>query len=93
MDQGSTLRVANPGQISSGQTSWVDSTAGGWVFVLTGFEVFPKNIYYIDTIPVKPVMSDLLFIIIPTVFVGLVGSAAAARRASRRSPVEAFSYE
>ena len=64
-----------------------------WVFVLTGFEVFPKNIYYIDTIPVKPVMSDLLFIIIPTVFVGLVGSAAAARRASRRSPVEAFSYE
>ena len=64
-----------------------------WIFVLTGHAVFPKDVYYIDRIPARPVLSDFLFIIVPTVLVSLLGSTAAARRASRRSPVEAFNYE
>ena len=51
-------------------------------FVLTGFEVFPKNIYYIDKIPVKLNPFDFAAIIVPTVVVGMVASFAAAHRAT-----------
>ena len=64
-----------------------------WVYVLTGKEVFPKTIYYIDSIPVRLVLSDFLFIILPTVLFSFLASLLAAVRATRKSPLEALRSE
>jgi lipoprotein-releasing system permease protein len=64
-----------------------------WVKVLTGYEVFPPSVYYIDKIPVQFQTLDLLSIIVPTVVVSLLASAIPAVRASRKDPVVALRYE
>ncbi len=64
-----------------------------WVFVLTGKEVFPQTMYYLDGTPARPILTDFLFIVVPTVLFGFLASLLAANRAARQDPLEALRYE
>ena len=64
-----------------------------WLFVLFNFELFPRSIYYIDTIPVKPTLSDFFSIIVPTLIVSFLASLTAAWRASLKNPIQALKAE
>ncbi len=69
------------------------NTVQRWITLLTGYEVFPPNVYYIDHIPVKFETADLLWIIVPTVLVSVLSSSIPAIRAARKDPVVALRYE
>lgn len=58
-----------------------------WIKILTGFEVFSQDVYYLDRIPVRFNPQDLVFIIIPTVAASLIASLIPAIRAARRDPL------
>ena len=64
-----------------------------WTYLLIGFELFPRNMYYIDSIPVRLELVDLLFIIAPTMLASLLASVIPAYRAARKDPVVALRYE
>ena len=57
-----------------------------------GLEVFPKDIYYLDHIPVKFLPEDLAFIILTTIVVSLMASLIPARRAAKKLPTEGLRY-
>ena len=63
-----------------------------WIHLLTGLEVFPQDVYYLDHIPVKFRIEDLAFIIITTVVVSLLASLIPARRAAKKLPTEGLRY-
>jgi lipoprotein-releasing system permease protein len=69
------------------------NTLQRWLYLLVGFEVFPKNVYYIDHIPVRLAPIDLLYVIAPTVAASLLASVIPAYRAARKDPVVALRYE
>jgi len=69
------------------------NTIQRWIYLLVGFEVFPRDVYYIDHIPVRLSPDDLLFIIAPTVLASLLASVIPAWRAARKDPVVALRYE
>ncbi len=69
------------------------NTIQRWVKLLTGYEVFPLTVFYMDRIPVQFHASDLLSIILPTVVVATICSALPAWRAARKKPVDALRYE
>lgn len=73
--------------------SSVVNTIQRWIKLLTGYEVFPADVYYIDRIPVRFVPEDLLFIIVPTVAASLLASVVPALRAARKDPAVALRYE
>lgn len=64
-----------------------------WVKLLTGIEVFPLTVFYMDEIPVRFHFADLASIIIPTVVVSFIASLLPAYRAARQKPVDALRYE
>ena len=64
-----------------------------WIYLLFGFEVFPRSVYYIDRIPVRLASTDILFIVGPTVLASLIASVVPALRAARKDPVVALRYE
>ena len=64
-----------------------------WIKLLTGYELFPPDVYYLDYIPVCFRPSDLLFIIIPTVAVSLLASIVPALRAAGKDPAVTLRYE
>lgn len=59
----------------------------------TGFEVFPKDIYYFNEIPVEIIPSDIFFIILFALIMALLAAVYPARQAGKVSPVEAIRYE
>ena len=69
------------------------NTIQRWIKLLTGLEVFPLTVFYMDEIPVQFHPDDLLFIIVPTVVASLVASLLPAYRAARKSPVDALRCE
>lgn len=69
------------------------NTIQRWIKVLTGFELFPQQVYYLDRIPVRFQPADLVFIIVPTVLASLLASLVPAYRAGRKDPVSALRYE
>ena len=73
--------------------SFYVNTIQRWIKLLTGLEIFPEDVYYLDHIPVKFNPSDLLFIIVPTVAASLIASLIPALRAARKDPVVSLSQQ
>jgi len=59
----------------------------------TGFELFPNDIYYLSSIPVKIDRMDVAIIAIFSLGLAVVASFYPAWKASRFNPIEAIRYE
>ncbi len=60
---------------------------------LTGLEILPKSLYYIDGLPSKVVVSDVAVIIGLVLVLCLVGGMIPAWLAARKNPVEALRHD
>jgi lipoprotein-releasing system permease protein len=69
------------------------NTIQRWIEILTGWVVFPDDIYYLDHIPVRFRVVDLVFIIATTVLASLVASVVPALRCARKPPTVGLRYE
>ena len=59
----------------------------------TGFELFPSDIYYLNSIPVKVDMADVATIAMLSLILATLASVYPSWKASRLNPVEAIRYE
>ena len=78
---------------------------GGWAFTsnineihdqiyaMTGWRLFPPDVYYLTELPVVHTQRDLLIIFLPTLFFGFCGSLIPALLAARRDPIGALRHE
>lgn len=77
----------------------------GWLFTerinevhdmihrLTGWQLFPPDVYYLTEIPIEYTRRDLAIIVIPTLAFGFLGSFIPAFLAARRDPIGALRHE
>jgi lipoprotein-releasing system permease protein len=65
----------------------------GLVQKLTGFELFSKDIYYLDHFPSQVIPSDVVLISITAVLISFAATLYPSWAASRLSPAEALRYE
>jgi lipoprotein-releasing system permease protein len=64
-----------------------------FVSAVTGFEVFPSDIYYLDKIPADVNPHDIFMICLAALVISVLASLYPAFRASRFNAVEALRYE
>jgi lipoprotein-releasing system permease protein len=60
---------------------------------VTGFELFSKDVYYLDRFPSQVVPSDVLLISVTAVLISFVATLYPSWQASRMAPAEALRYE
>ncbi|MGA0333315.1 MAG: FtsX-like permease family protein [Kiritimatiellia bacterium] len=60
---------------------------------LTGFEVLPKELYYVDGLPARVVIGDVSLIVGLVLLLCIVGGAIPAWLAARKNPVEALRHD
>jgi lipoprotein-releasing system permease protein len=65
----------------------------GLVQRLTGFELFSKDVYYLDRFPSQVVPADVLLISVTAVLISFVATLYPSWQASRMAPAEALRYE
>ncbi len=65
----------------------------GLVQRLTGFELFSKDIYYLDHFPSQVIPADVLLISVTAIFISLAATLYPAWQASKLLPAEALRYE
>jgi len=60
---------------------------------VTGFELFSKDVYYLDHFPSQVVLSDVVLISVTAVLISLVATLYPSWQASKLPPAEALRYE
>jgi lipoprotein-releasing system permease protein len=65
----------------------------GFIQRLTGFELFSKDVYYLDRFPSLVIPGDVLLISITAVLISFVATLYPSWQASRMAPAEALRYE
>jgi lipoprotein-releasing system permease protein len=60
---------------------------------MTGFELFSKEVYYLDRFPSMVIPSDVLLISVTAVLISFVATLYPSWQASRMAPAEALRYE
>ncbi len=65
----------------------------GWLEVLLGIDIFPKEVYFLDQIPVLINPFEIGLIVLPTVIISLGLSVYPAYRAAKLHPLDALRHE
>ena len=65
----------------------------GLIQRLTGFELFSKDVYYLDRFPSQVVPTDVLLISVTAILISFVATLYPSWQASRMAPAEALRYE
>ena len=73
-------------------TQWLNPLAD-LIEKVTGFEVFPSDIYYFDSIPTQTNPMDVIVVAAFALVITVLASVYPAKRAASLKPVDALRYE